>query len=339
MHESFDAVQLVKAYGAEQRETERLATLAGYLRTARVQAVTLRGTFEALLDVLPSMVNVGLVLLGAMRVDAGALTVGQLTSFIYLFTLLVFPRLIGYALSEMPHSLAGWRRCARCWTSRSRPILRRDRAGARRTRRAARLDPFTFPGEVRPAIDDVDLAVGAGWWRRRADRAGKTTLVEIVAGLVPPCPASCGSRQDRGRSSRRRRSSSPARSVTTWRWGEEIGPDLWEALRLARAEDFVAETPNGIDTVVGERGVSLSGGQRQRVASASTRAPTWPAAARRHHVGTRSDDGGRGARQPPRRTRRHDRADGRLTPIDDPARRRGRLPRQRSGRRPRTTTS
>ena len=34
VHESFDAVQLVKAYGAEQRETERLATLAGYLRTA-----------------------------------------------------------------------------------------------------------------------------------------------------------------------------------------------------------------------------------------------------------------------------------------------------------------
>ena len=65
-----------------------MATLAGYLRTARVQAVTLRGTFEALLDVMPSMVNVGLVLLGAMRVDAGAMSVGQLTSFIYLFTLL-----------------------------------------------------------------------------------------------------------------------------------------------------------------------------------------------------------------------------------------------------------
>ena len=43
--------------------------------------------------------------------SSGDLTVGELTSFIYLFTLLVFPlRLIGYALSEMPHSLAGWTR-------------------------------------------------------------------------------------------------------------------------------------------------------------------------------------------------------------------------------------
>ena len=49
------------------------------------------------------------------------------------------------------------------------------------------------------------------------------------------------------------------------RFGDE---DLWEALRLARADDFVAETPQGLDTVVGERGVSLSGGQRQRIALA-----------------------------------------------------------------------
>jgi len=51
--------------------------------------------------------------------------------------------------------------------------------------------------------------------------------------------------------------------------GEPLADEaLWEALRLARADDFVAETPEGLDTVVGERGVSLSGGQRQRIALA-----------------------------------------------------------------------
>ena len=44
--------------------------------------------------------------------------------------------------------------------------------------------------------------------------------------------------------------------------------ELWHALELARADDFVADTTDGLDTVVGERGVSLSGGQRQRVALA-----------------------------------------------------------------------
>ena len=111
VHESFDGVQLVKAYGAEQRETERLSEIAGRLRGERINAVRLRGTFEALLDVVPSLTNVGLVLLGASRVQSGDLTIGELSSFVYLFTLLVFPlRLIGYALSELPHSVAGWRR-------------------------------------------------------------------------------------------------------------------------------------------------------------------------------------------------------------------------------------
>ena len=273
VHESFDAVQLVKAYGAEQRETERLATLAGYLRTARVQAVTLRGTFEALLDVMPSMVNVGLVLLGSMRVDAGAMSVGQLTSFIYLFTLLVFPlRLIGYALSEMPHSLAGWRRVREVLDEPIEP----DPAAAIAPAPdglGVQLDSihFTFPGELRAAIDHVDLAVEKG--RMVAivgpTGAGKTTLVEIVAGLVPPVSGVV-------------RLAPGLRAVVTQEaflfsgtirhnlaLGQTIPePDLWEALRLARAEGFVAETPNGIDTVVGERGVSLSGGQRQRVALA-----------------------------------------------------------------------
>jgi ATP-binding cassette subfamily B protein len=51
--------------------------------------------------------------------------------------------------------------------------------------------------------------------------------------------------------------------------GDAIGDDeIWNALRLAIADEFVADMPQGIDTVVGERGVSLSGGQRQRVALA-----------------------------------------------------------------------
>jgi ABC-type multidrug transport system fused ATPase/permease subunit len=47
VHESFEGVQLIKAYGAEARETERLSTIAGRIRDARIRAVRLRGTFEA----------------------------------------------------------------------------------------------------------------------------------------------------------------------------------------------------------------------------------------------------------------------------------------------------
>ena len=51
--------------------------------------------------------------------------------------------------------------------------------------------------------------------------------------------------------------------------GENVSdPDIYSALKIASAYDFVSELPHGIETIVGERGVTLSGGQRQRIAIA-----------------------------------------------------------------------
>ena len=273
VHESFEGVQLVKAYGAEQRETERLSEIAGRVRDSRVRAVHLQGTFDAVLDVLPSLANVAIVVVGAYRVNSGDLTVGELTSFIYLFTLLVFPlRLIGYVLSSMPFSLAGW--------TRVREVLDEpldadplDAVGRAPAGIGLRVDDvsFTFTGESTPAVDDVSLTVPTG--RIVAvvgpTGAGKSTLVELAGGLVAP---------DRGTVA----TSAGARSLVfqeAFLFAGTIGDNVamdgefteeqtWESLRLACAAGFVADLPDGLDTVVGERGVSLSGGQRQRVALA-----------------------------------------------------------------------
>ena len=273
VHESFEGVQLVKAYGAEARETERLATVAGRLRDARIHAVRLRGTFEALLDVLPSLTNVGLVVMGAYRVRSGDLTVGELSSFVYLFTLLVFPlRLIGYVLSELPFSLAGWARVREVLDEPIEPdptvsITSTDDARGVQVESLA----FTFTAEDRPSLERVSLDVASG--RVVAivgpTGAGKSTLIELVAGLIPPDSGTL------------RIGPGPRAIVFQEAFlfsgtirhnialGDPIGDDeIWDALRLAMAEEFVADTPHGLDTVVGERGVSLSGGQRQRVALA-----------------------------------------------------------------------
>jgi len=61
---------------------------------------------------------------------------------------------------------------------------------------------------------------------------------------------------------------SSIRDNLLWSFEQSTEVDLWEALRLANAEDFVKELPQGIDTLVGDRGVLLSGGQRQRIALA-----------------------------------------------------------------------
>jgi ABC-type multidrug transport system fused ATPase/permease subunit len=273
VHESFEGVQLVKAYGAERRETERLSSMAGDVRDARIRAVRLRGTFEAALEIVPSLTNVMLVFIGAYRVRSGDVTVGELSSFVFMFSLLVFPlRLIGFALSELPHSMAGWLRIRAVLDEPIEPDpVASIQAAPPGT--GVRLDvvDFTFPGEEEPTLDGISLDVPSG--RIVAvvgpTGSGKTTLVELVAGLVAPT------------SGRIELAPGPRAIVFqeaflfagTVRDNVEVGTpftddEIWAALRLASADGFVADLPHGLDTVVGERGVSLSGGQRQRIALA-----------------------------------------------------------------------
>ena len=272
VHESFEGVQLIKAYGAEERETERLSTIAGRIRDARIMAVRLRGTFEATLEVIPSVVNIGLVVLGAHRVNSGDLTVGQLSGFIYMFTLLVFPlRLIGFALSELPHSLAGWNRIRTVLDEPIEPDPGHA-VGEAAPGIALELDDVTFAFEAvdGATLSGINLTVPTG--RVVAvvgpTGAGKTTLVEVIAGLLAPDTGSVRMFGERALVFQEAFLFSG-----TVRDNLQIGTrydddELWAALEMAAADRFVRDLSHGLDTVVGERGVSLSGGQRQRLALA-----------------------------------------------------------------------
>jgi ABC-type multidrug transport system fused ATPase/permease subunit len=273
VHESFEAVQLVKAYGAQDRETERLSEMAGRVRDARIKAVTIRGTFEAVLETLPSLTNIGLVLLGAYRVDSGDVTVGEMSGFIFMFTLLVFPlRLIGYALSELPHSYTGFKRVR----STADDALDDDperTIGRSDEHVAVGLDAvgFTFPDEAQPVIADATVSIPHGSVTAFVGPtgAGKSTLVDLVAGLLAPTAGAVSL----GPGPRAVVLQEAFLFSGTIRDNVVVAADLddddvWEALRLAAADQFVRDLPDGLDTVVGERGVTLSGGQRQRVALA-----------------------------------------------------------------------
>ena len=278
VHESFEAVQLVKAYGAGERETARLSAMAGRIRDARIHAVHLRGSFEALLETIPSLTNIAIVVLGAARVRSGDVTIGELSGFVFMFTLLVFPlRIIGYALSELPHSYAGYHRVKATIDEPLDPDPARSIATATGSYAVELRDvTFTYPGEVVPVVDraSVQIPYASVTAIVGATGAGKTTLVDIIAGLLP---ATSG-----------RVALTPGDRAVVFQEAFLFGgsvrdnivvgldPDdpraaddqVWQALEWACADGFVRDLPDGLDTLVGERGVTLSGGQRQRIALA-----------------------------------------------------------------------
>ena len=273
VHESFDGVMVVKAFGAEERETSRLSVISTRLKDARIRAVSARSTFEALLDGVPSLVNILLLVVGAMRVESQSMSVGELTSFIYLFTLLIFPlRIIGYVLSSVPHSASGYKRV--------REILDESVARDPQTMVLAssaelgvRLEgvSFRYDEHLPEVVSDVSLDVAAGTTVVivGATGSGKSTLLSVMAGLLQP---------SKGQVSIANRSASivfqePFLFSGTIRHNIDMGRSIEDhvlkrSLYLSAADDFVAALDDGVNTVIGERGISLSGGQRQRISLA-----------------------------------------------------------------------
>ena len=141
---------------------------------------------------------------------------------------------------------------------------------------------FTYPGKSEPAISNVSLRVNPGSFVAFVgpSGAGKTTIVDILLGILPPQSGSVQiSDVD------------PMSAITKWPgaiayvpqdvaiasgsfrenialgFPIELASDeaVLTPLQVAHLDDFVLSTPHGLDTEVGERGAKVSGGQRQRL--------------------------------------------------------------------------
>jgi ATP-binding cassette, subfamily B, bacterial PglK len=142
-----------------------------------------------------------------------------------------------------------------------------------------------YPGSHRDALTDIDLTIRAGEFLGVVGPTGggKTTLIDVMLGLLEP---TAGRVRVDGADLREHGAgwraglgvvhqevfladTSLRRNIALGVPDKEIDDGLLaEAVELAQLEDFVASLPDGLDTMVGQRGIRVSGGQRQRLAIA-----------------------------------------------------------------------
>jgi ATP-binding cassette subfamily B protein len=285
-HESFDAALVVKTLGRETAETERFAERARELRDGLVAVGRVRGLFDPLMEALPTLGTLAVLLIGAARVADGSTDAGSLVSIAYLFSLLALPiRAIGWVLADLPRALAGFDRVLPVLEATGETPYGEDAAVVATGGAGLGLTDvgFTFDGTERPTLAGVTFEVAAG--RTVAvvgpTGSGKSTLAGLLVRLVDP---SDGHVLLDGVDLRRLREGQVSDQAAFVAQGTFLFDDtvrgnvtldapftddeVWTALRVAAADDFVAALPEGLDTRVGERGATLSGGQRQRLALA-----------------------------------------------------------------------
>ncbi|BDZ58247.1 hypothetical protein GCM10025872_19040 [Barrientosiimonas endolithica] len=110
-HESVEAGLLVKAMGREDQETQRFAERTDQLRDAAIRVGRTRGTFDPVIEAIPTLGTLAVLAVGTSRVGSGAIEAADVVQIAYLFSVLAFPvRAFGWVLSELPRTVVGWDR-------------------------------------------------------------------------------------------------------------------------------------------------------------------------------------------------------------------------------------
>ncbi len=269
-HESFDGALVVKTMGREADESRRFRAHVTELRDALVSVGRLRGLFDPLMDALPSVGTLAVLLLGAWRLQSGAIGVSELVSVAFLFTVLAFPvRAIGWVVAELPRSVAGWERVQAVLGATGDlaygPVTDPGRGPAE-----LRFEKVSFSyGRGGDVLTDISFTVPAGKTVALvgATGSGKSTIASLAVRLVDPA---AGTVTVDGRPLPEL--AVPALAATsalvpqvpfvfddTVRGNVTLDRDgvddeaAWAALRLAQADGFVAKLPAALDTALEEQ--------------------------------------------------------------------------------------
>lgn len=285
------ALTTVKASRAEERETGELARLAGRARRSGIRVTGLNALLMPVMNVGTQLSLAVVIAWGMARVATGSLSAADLTAFVmYLFYLVSPLVMLFMAVGQIQQGRAAVQRVVELAAIPQEEDDRRlpePSPAAEPSASAVRFENVTFGyGAGGPVLRDVSLAVPERGLTAIVgpSGAGKTTLFQLIERFRE---ADSGTVSVAGRDVTATRLndlrslvgyveqdvpllSGTVRDNLLYAQPDADEAEVARALRMACLEDVVAGLPDGLDTVLGERGSGLSGGQRQRLAIART---------------------------------------------------------------------
>ncbi|MFL6060557.1 MAG: ABC transporter ATP-binding protein [Marmoricola sp.] len=287
LREQITGVRVVRAFVRERHETARFAEANTDLTDVSVRAGRwLAGMFPTVM-LVANLASVGVLWFGGHRVEAGHMRVGELTAYLsYLMQIVMSVMMATFMLMMVPRSAVCADRIIEVLDTDSSVVPAAEPVTELAPRASLRFEDveFAYPGADVPVVRGVSFEATAG--RTVAiigsTGAGKSTMVNLVPRLFD---VTGGSVLVGGVDVRRldpellwsRLGLVPQRAflfsgtiADNLRYGKQDATEeeMWEALEIAQARDFVQAMAQGLDSPITQGGTTVSGGQRQRLAIA-----------------------------------------------------------------------
>jgi ATP-binding cassette subfamily B protein len=284
LREQISGIRVVRAFVREQYETARFAQANADLTSTAVRVGRLMALIFPVVMLILNASSVAVLWFGGHRVDAGEMQIGSLTAFLtYLILILMSVMMATFMAMMIPRAAVCAERIQEVLDTASSVPAPADPVTqvAARGELELRGVGFSYPGADEPVLRDIGFHARPGQTTAviGSTGSGKTTLVSLIPRLVD---VTAGSILVDGVDVRAlapemlwsRIGLVPQQAylfsgtvASNLRYGNPAATEeqLWEALEIAQAKDFVEEMAGGLDAPIAQGGTNVSGGQRQRL--------------------------------------------------------------------------